>query len=57
MNHPRNKADRRRINKKYRTKQEHEEQVQSRLAQEDEETKAALREIGQGIDDQQMADS
>jgi hypothetical protein len=52
MNHPKNKAERRRLNKKYKTKQEHEELVQSRLAQELQETKEALRQL-QVLDNQQ----
>lgn len=53
MPHPKNKAERRRINrKKYVSKTEREEAVQLRIAEEEREAKEVLREL-RGIDSKQ----
>lgn len=49
LHHPKNKAERRRVNFKKKLKRldhDHEDAVAKRLAQEAEETKEALRELG-----------
>jgi hypothetical protein len=49
MNHPKNRAERRRVNKKkYVDKSEREEAVQRRIAQEALETKEALDVLREG---------
>lgn len=43
--HPKNRAERRRVNKKHVTKEEHEEAVARRLAQEALEAREAIDEL------------